>query len=174
MTSLCCVNPTTSYGVVCAFRSGVGISFSGLAGLEQGLLVAVAIGLHNIPEGLAVACAVPALPPSHVFPLESSDIQRAVVPLTYCTLLSAVVLVARGESATFATMWAVLSSLGQPLVAIPAFLFVEYFAAVQPLAFGFAAGSMIFVVLIELLPEAFQKSDPETAAVRRHSGGSTD
>jgi hypothetical protein len=42
----------------CHFRSGVGISFSGLAGAEQGLLVTVAIALHNIPEGLAVARAM--------------------------------------------------------------------------------------------------------------------
>lgn len=81
----------------------------------------------------------------------------------------AVVLVARGESAAFATGWAVLSSLGQPLVAIPAFLFVEHFAAVQAFAFGFAAGSMIFVCCLELLPEAFQKSNPDTAAVCRPS-----
>ena len=76
------------------------------------------------------------------------------------------VLVARGESAAFATGWAVLSSLGQPLVAVPAFVFVEHFVALQPLAFGFAAGSMIFVVLVELLPEAFEKSDPEAVSVR--------
>ena len=56
--------------------------------------------------------------------------------------------------------------MGQPLVAIPAFLFVEHFVAVQPVAFGFAAGSMIFIVLVELLPEALQKSSPDTAAVR--------
>ena len=43
----------------------------------------------------------------------------------------ALVLVSRGESAAFATGWAVLSSLGQPIVAVPAFLFVEKFARVQ-------------------------------------------
>lgn len=35
--------------------SGVGVSFSGPAGWQQGVLVTIAIGLHNIPEGLAVA-----------------------------------------------------------------------------------------------------------------------
>ncbi len=35
--------------------SGVGVSFSGNRGWAQGMLVTIAIGLHNIPEGMAVA-----------------------------------------------------------------------------------------------------------------------
>lgn len=35
--------------------SGVGVAYSGKRGWAQGVLVTLAIGLHNIPEGLAVA-----------------------------------------------------------------------------------------------------------------------
>lgn len=35
--------------------SGVGVSFAGPKGLSQGLLVTIAIAVHNIPEGLAVS-----------------------------------------------------------------------------------------------------------------------
>jgi zinc transporter ZupT len=35
--------------------SGVGVSFAGPRGLPQGLLVTLAIAVHNIPEGLAVS-----------------------------------------------------------------------------------------------------------------------
>lgn len=35
--------------------SGVGVSFAGPRGLSQGLLVTLAIAVHNIPEGLAVS-----------------------------------------------------------------------------------------------------------------------
>ena len=35
--------------------AGVGVSYSGKSGWTQGLLVTLAIGLHNIPEGLAVS-----------------------------------------------------------------------------------------------------------------------
>lgn len=150
--------------------SGVGISFSGLAGIEQGLLVTVAIALHNIPEGLAVARTMACF--SCAWLLHWNTDRFIVVILSDRTVpaAGAVVLVARGESAAFATGWAVLSSLGQPLVAIPAFIFVDHFAAIQPVAFGFAAGSMIFVCCLELLPEAFQKSNPDAAAVRRPPG----
>ena len=40
--------------------SGVGVSFSGQSGLKQGTLVTLAIGIHNIPEGLAVAMVLAA------------------------------------------------------------------------------------------------------------------
>ena len=53
--------------------------------------------------------------------------------------------------------WSVLSSLPQPLMAVPAFLFVEAFAAALPWGLGFAAGAMVFMVLVELLPEAFDQ-----------------
>lgn len=35
--------------------SGVGVSFAGSKGVNQGLLVTLAIAVHNIPEGLAVS-----------------------------------------------------------------------------------------------------------------------
>jgi len=35
--------------------SGVGVSFAGSKGFSQGLLVTLAIAVHNIPEGIAVS-----------------------------------------------------------------------------------------------------------------------
>ena len=35
--------------------SGVGVSFAGPRGLPQGVMVTLAIAVHNIPEGLAVS-----------------------------------------------------------------------------------------------------------------------
>lgn len=35
--------------------SGVGVSFAGSRGLPQGVMVTIAIAVHNIPEGLAVS-----------------------------------------------------------------------------------------------------------------------
>lgn len=100
--------------------SGVGVSYSGSRGWSRGILVTLAIGLHNIPEGLAVAT----------------------------------VMVARGVSVKQGLWWSILTSLPQTLAAVPSFLFVETFTACLPLAMGFAAGSMIWVVFSELMPDA--------------------
>ena len=47
--------------------------------------------------------------------------------------------------------------LPQPLTAVPAFLFVDAVQPALPYALGFAAGAMVFMVLVELLPEAFEQ-----------------
>ena len=102
--------------------SGVGVSFSGAKGWAQGQLITLAIGVHNIPEGMAVAT----------------------------------VLAARGVPAWKCAAWSVLTSMPQPLVAVPAFIFVETFQALLPFAMGFAAGCMVWITLAELLPDALE------------------
>ena len=97
-------------------------------GVEEtlGVLIGLAIAVHNIPEGLAIS----------------------------------LVLVPRGTSPRTARAWSVFSSLPQPLMAVPAFLFVEEFSAFLPLGLGFAAGAMIWLVVADLLPEALETSGP--------------
>ena len=86
----------------------------------QGVLVSLAIGLHNIPEGLAVAT----------------------------------VLVSRGVGPKKAAWWALFTALPQPLLAVPSFMFVDTFTFLLPLALGFAAGCMTWIVFAELIPDA--------------------
>ena len=103
-----------------SFAEGVGIGVAFGGGAELGVFIAVALAVHNIPEGLAIS----------------------------------LVLVPRGASVPAAAAWSVATSLPQPLLAVPAFLFVEEFAALLPAGLGFAAGAMIGMVATELLPEA--------------------
>ena len=101
---------------------GVGVSFGG--GAELGVFISLAIAVHNIPEGLAIA----------------------------------LVLVPRGVSMWKAAGWAVFSSIPQPLLAVPAFVFVLQFAPLLPWGLGFAAGAMIWMVWTELLPDAVREA----------------
>ena len=108
---------------------GVGAAFGG--GETLGILIAIAIAVHNIPEGLAIS----------------------------------LVLVPRGTSVRAAAGWSIFSSLPQPLLAVPAFLFVDAFQGLLPVALGFAAGAMIWMVLRELLPEALTQSSRRAVIV---------
>ncbi|GFR50905.1 hypothetical protein Agub_g13203, partial [Astrephomene gubernaculifera] len=105
--------------------SGVGVSFSGPRGWAQGLLVTIAIGLHNIPEGMAVAT----------------------------------IMVARGTPPRTALYWTLLSALPQGIVAVPSYVFVETFSGLLPIALGFAAGCMIWIVFAELIPDALETAE---------------
>ena len=48
--------------------------------------------------------------------------------------------------------WSIISSLPQPLVAVPAFLFVSFFDGMVPLGLGFAGGAMLWMVAAQVVP----------------------
>lgn len=110
--------------------SGVGVSFASSKGFSQGLLVTLAIAVHNIPEGLAVS----------------------------------MVLSSRGVSPQNAMLWSVITSLPQPIVAVPSFICADAFNKFLPFCTGFAAGCMIWMVVAEVLPDAFKEASPSQVA----------
>lgn len=80
-------------------------------------------------------------------------------------LAISLVLVPRGESVWRAAGWSVFSSLPQPLLAVPAFLFVETFRNFLPAGLGFAAGAMLWMSFAELVPEAVEDASRRGVAL---------
>ncbi|KAJ57100.1 dihydroorotate dehydrogenase [Actibacterium mucosum KCTC 23349] len=73
-------------------------------------------------------------------------------------LAIALVLVPRGAKVWQAVGWSIFSSLPQPLLAVPAFMFVTFFTPFLPVGLGLAAGAMIWMTLSELVPEALENA----------------
>lgn len=80
-------------------------------------------------------------------------------------LAISLVLVPRGVRWSRAAFWSVFSSLPQPLMAMPAFVFVETFRSLLPYGLGFAAGAMAWMVFSELLPDALKEASENLVAV---------
>ena len=120
------------------------------AGARRVLLVLVVMTVHSFAEGVAVGVSFgggAALATAITVAIAVHNIPEG--------LAISAVLRAQGASVLACAGWSILSSLPQPVMAVPAYLFVRHFAALLPYGLGFAAGAMVFLVLEELLPEAY-------------------
>jgi len=130
------------------------------ADAKKALLIVGVMTIHSFAEGIGVGVAFGGGDDLGVF--ISAAIAVHNVPEG---LAIALVLVPRGVSWAMAAWWAVFSSLPQPLMAVPAFLFVLWFEPFLPVGFGLAAGAMLWMTTSELIPEAREDlSDRRIAA----------
>ncbi|MCI0434407.1 MAG: ZIP family metal transporter [Gemmatimonadetes bacterium] len=139
------------------------VEFGGLtgAGARRVILVIVVMTVHSFSEGVAIGVAFG----GGIALATVITVAIAVHNVPEGLAISAV-LRPKGQSVLRCAGWSIFSSLPQPLMAVPAFLFVEAVRPALPYGLGFAAGAMFFMVLVELLPEAFgQARRPAVATV---------
>jgi zinc transporter, ZIP family len=120
-------------------------------GARTSALVFLVLLVHSLPEGLAVGTAF------------ASD--RAGLSL-FVILAIAIQNIPEGTSVAIPMaeagfgpgrqFWAaVATSAPQPVGALVAFFAVEEISALLPLSFAFAAGAMLALIVVEMLPSAF-------------------
>lgn len=117
---------------------GIGVSFGDSSVQALGQFISLALAIHNVPEGLAVCN-------SHygLVCLSCSQVCLIMLPKGF----------SRRESA----LWAVFSSLPQPIMACLAYTCVSFFVQLLPIGLGFAAGAMALVAVQELMYEAIEE-----------------
>lgn len=130
------------------------------ANARRMLLFLVVMTVHSFAEGVAVGVS---------FGGGESLALTITVALAIHNIPEGLAITAvmrpRGVSLWRCAGWAVFSSLPQPLMAVPSFLLVERVRPALPLGLGFAAGAMVYMVLIELLPEAYDAAESRTIAL---------
>lgn len=130
------------------------------ANTRQALLIVGVMTLHSFAEGVGVGVAFGDGQQFGTF--ISTAIAVHNIPEG---LAIALVLIPMGIKKWRAALWAIFSSLPQPLIAIPAFLFVEVFRPFLPFGLGLAAGAMIWMAVSELIPEANEEIGHEKTAL---------
>jgi ZIP family zinc transporter len=124
-------------------------------GTRTSALVFLVLFVHSLPEGLAIGTA---------FASDRTGLSLFVI------LAIAIQNIPEGTSVAIPMQeagfsrgrqfWAaVATSLPQPIGAVLAFLAVEQVSGLLPLSFAFAAGAMLALVVVEMLPKAYAGRD---------------
>ena len=119
------------------------------ADARKAILIVVVMTVHSFSEGIGVGVAYGGGNEIGVFITAAIAVHNIPEGLAI-----SLVLIPRGATVLAAAGWSVFSSLPQPLMAAPAFAFVEAFDRFLPVGFGFAGGAMAWLVFAELVPDA--------------------
>lgn len=131
------------------------------ADVRSSILVFAVLFVHSLPEGFAIGTAYGS---EHkglgLYVILAIGLQNVPEGTSIAIPMAAS---GFGRSAQF---WsAVATSAPQPIGALIAFVLVEEIRALLPVSFGFAAGAMLALVALELLPKAIgPQTWPQAAA----------
>jgi len=114
-----------------AAYEGVAIGAAMVASLPFGISMAIALGVHNVPEAMILTA----------------------------------VLRARGVRPLHAAVLAVGTNVHQVLLAVVSFAVISSLPVLLPWAIGFAVGTLLYLVLAELLPESYRQAGHTSIAV---------
>lgn len=114
------------------------------------ILVFAVLFVHSLPEGFAIGTAYASSTAGlGLFVVTAIAIQNIPEGTSI-----AIPMAAARYSATRQFWAAVASSIPQPIGAVIAYVLVEEIAALLPVSFAFAAGAMLALVAVELVPDA--------------------
>lgn len=137
------------------------------SGLGKTAMLALAVTLHNIPEGMAVGVVFagvwsnnPQITLAGAFTLA---IGIAIQNFPEGAIISMPMAGGTGKKKAFT--YGLLSGIVEPISAFFTMLITEAIEKALPFLLAFAAGAMLFVVVEELIPEASKEGDSDSATL---------
>lgn len=121
---------------------------TGASAIKMLMIVGI-MTVHSFAEGIGVGVSFGESPSFGSF----ISIAIAIHNIPEGLAIS-LILIPRGTTVRKAALWSIFSSLPQPIMAVPAFLFVLAFKTYLPIGLGIAAGAMFWMVFRELVPDA--------------------
>jgi len=127
---------------------------------SKSLLLFIALFIHSSPEGVAVGVG-----------FATGDMEFGIIMATAISIHNVPEGIAMSipMRADGASLWkcagvSILTSVPQPLLAVPAAWGFRYFQPWLPAGLGFAGGAMIYVVVVELIPDALEYGTQDLTA----------
>jgi len=120
---------------------------------RRGLLIFVTMFIHSIPEGIAIGVAFAT--ENLAFGLIMA-VAIAVHNIPEGIAIS-LPLKADGVSTKKCAVISILTSIPQPIMAVPSALLAWLFEPLLPIGLGFAGGAMIYLTMSELIPDALEE-----------------
>ena len=137
------------------------------ASVRSSALVFGVLLVHSLPEGLAIGTAYASDQAGlSLFVILAIGLQNVPEGTSV-----AIPMAAAGFTRAQQFWAAVLTSAPQPIGAVLAFLVVEEVRGLLPVSFAFAAGAMLALVAVELIPQAFTRATWPQASAGAAAGG---
>lgn len=138
------------------------------SGLGQTAMMALAVTLHNIPEGMAVGVVFAGVLSNNSQITLAGAFTLAIGIAIQNFPEGAIIsmpMAGGGTGKKKAFTYGLLSGIVEPISAFLTMLVTEAIEKALPFLLAFAAGAMVFVVVEELIPEASREEDSDGATL---------
>ena len=127
---------------------------------KKGFLIFLAMFIHSIPEGIAIGVGF-ATGNFKFGLIMAIAISVHNIPEGIAISLP---LKSDGMSTKKCALVSILSSMPQPIMAVPSALLTWIFEPLLPIGLGFAGGAMVYLTISELIPDALKEGNQPLTA----------